>query len=107
VLYGPTETTIICLSYEARRGIKEQGHPIGRPLGNVELRVVNDQGDLAPQGVPGELLIGGHGLSRGYWERAELTAAKYVEVEGRRYYRSGDLVRYRAEGNISVGRTIR
>jgi amino acid adenylation domain-containing protein/non-ribosomal peptide synthase protein (TIGR01720 family) len=100
VLYGPTETTIICITYDAQRGVKEEGHPIGRPLGNVEVRIVNEQGDLAPRGVPGELLIGGLGVSRGYWERPELTAARYAEIEGRRYYRSGDLARYLPDGRL-------
>ena len=108
VVYGPTETTIICAIYRVPRGRRAERVLIGRPLPEVEVRVVDSQGALVPPGLPGELWIGGPGVARGYFRREELTAERFVEVEGRRFYRSGDLVRQvPAEGGALefLGRT--
>src|SRR5262249_12407511 len=77
---------------------------IGRPIANTESYVVDAGGSLAPAGVPGELLLGGAGLARGYLGRPDLTAEKFVpspvgEV-GSRLYRTGDLARVRADGRL-------
>jgi non-ribosomal peptide synthetase component F len=105
VLYGPTEGTIICSSYEAKRGKKEEGHRIGRGLGNVKVRVVDEAKRLVACGVSGELLVGGEAVSRGYWKREEQTREKYVELGGERWYRTGDVVRWVGEGELEyVGR---
>jgi amino acid adenylation domain-containing protein/non-ribosomal peptide synthase protein (TIGR01720 family) len=93
VVYGPTETTIICMVHRVPRSRRPERALIGRPLPEVELRVVDPKGVLVPPGVPGELWIGGPGVARGYFRREELTAERFVEVAGRRFYRSGDLVR--------------
>jgi amino acid adenylation domain-containing protein len=103
-LYGPTEASIVSTSHlvgeaEATTG----GLPIGRPLPGVRALVVSDGGALAPVGVPGELLLGGPVLGRGYLGRPGLTAERFVpdpfdEVPGARLYRTGDLVRWRADG---------
>jgi acyl carrier protein len=79
--------------------------PIGQPLSNTEVWVLDQQSRMVPVGVPGELCIGGDGLARGYIRRPELTAEKFVphpysRNAGARLYRTGDLVRYREDGNI-------
>ncbi|HJX28288.1 MAG TPA: amino acid adenylation domain-containing protein, partial [Thermoanaerobaculia bacterium] len=101
VLYGPTEGTIICASFRANdipwpdRGPKAM---LGRPLPDAEIRLVDRSGGLAAIGVPGELWIGGPGVTRGYLGREELTAEKYPQVDGRRWYRTGDLARWLPDG---------
>jgi amino acid adenylation domain-containing protein/non-ribosomal peptide synthase protein (TIGR01720 family) len=93
VVYGPTETTIICMAHRVPRGSRPGRALIGRPLPEVELRVVDARGRAVPPGLPGELWIGGPGVARGYFRREELTAERFVVSGGRRFYRSGDLVR--------------
>ena len=108
VVYGPTETTIICTAHRVPRHRRPERALIGRPLPEVEARVVDWQGALVPLGLPGELWIGGPGVARGYFRRAELTAERFVEVDGCRFYRTGDLVRQvAAEGGALefLGRT--
>jgi amino acid adenylation domain-containing protein len=105
VLYGPTEGTMVCTSHPVPRGARPERTLIGRPFANAGVRVIDRWGD-APLGVPGELWIGGPGVARGYFRRGELTAERFVELEGRRYYRSGDLVRLLADGTLEfLGRT--
>ncbi len=105
VLYGPTEGTIVCTCHPVPKGTRPERTLIGRPFANAEARVIDRWGD-APPGVPGELWIGGPGVARGYFRRDELTAERFVEREGRRYYRSGDLVRHLADGTLEfLGRT--
>jgi amino acid adenylation domain-containing protein len=108
VLYGPTETSIVCTGYPVPRDRRPERPLIGRPLDNVELRVVDPRGGLVPLGVPGELWVGGPGVARGYFRRDELTAERFVQADGRRFYRTGDLVRQLAgEGGALefLGRT--
>lgn len=102
-MYGPTETTIwsSLLAVEAAQGIV----PIGRPIANTDMYIVDAHLNPVPLGVPGELLIGGAGLSRGYLKRPELTAEKFIPhpfsaAQDARLYRTGDLCRYRPEGVI-------
>ena len=103
--YGPTETTVGVLTFEAtpRRPDTPSGTLVlGRPLPNSQVFVVDNHLRRVPLGVPGELLIGGAGVARGYLGRPELNAEKFIVNpfgEGR-LYRSGDLVRQRADGNI-------
>jgi amino acid adenylation domain-containing protein len=107
-LYGPTEATIVCAGDRVPRARRPERPLIGRPLDNVELRVVDSRGELVPLGVPGELWVGGPGVARGYFRRDELTAERFVEMDGHRYYRTGDLVRQLpAEGGALefLGRT--
>ncbi|ETX30431.1 MupA/Atu3671 family FMN-dependent luciferase-like monooxygenase [Roseivivax isoporae] len=104
-MYGPTETTIWS-SVEPvapTAGIVN----IGRPIANTQLYVLDAERAPVPVGVPGELWIGGRGVARGYWNREELTAERFVPnpFHGGRMYRTGDLVRRRADGRIDfVGR---
>lgn len=100
--YGPTETTI----YSSAHCVDpdEDGTvPIGRPVANTQLYVLDAQGGLLPVGVPGELHIGGVGLARGYRGRPDLSVQRFVEragVPGQRLYATGDLVRQRPDGQI-------
>jgi amino acid adenylation domain-containing protein len=101
--YGPTEVTVCATIAECR---KQRGAPpIGRPLGNKNLYVLDSHQQPVPLGVAGELCIGGVGLARGYLNRPELTAEKFIpnpwgSDSSDRLYRSGDLVRYREDGNL-------
>lgn len=98
-MYGPTETTIWSTSYTGECGL--QTMPIGKPLANTSVYVLDKQMALVPFGVTGELYIGGHGISRGYRKQADLTADRFVpdpwHSQGARMYRTGDLVRYRPD----------
>ncbi|WP_420127104.1 non-ribosomal peptide synthase/polyketide synthase [Longimicrobium sp.] len=105
VLYGPTEGTILASTHPVPADGMVDGHPIGRPLGNVRLYVCDAIGNAQPAGVPGELLIGGAGVARGYLGRPELTAERFVPdafgaEPGARLYRTGDRARWRADGTL-------
>jgi amino acid adenylation domain-containing protein len=105
VLYGPTEGTMVCTYYAVPPDARPEGTAIGRPFAHAEMRVIDRWGD-APLTVPGELWIGGPGVARGYFRRSELTAERFVERDGRRYYRTGDRVRHLADGRLEfLGRT--
>ena len=102
-VYGPTETTIWSTIH--RITTVDGTVPVGRPIANTQLYVVDRRGDPVPPGVPGELLIGGAGVALGYLKRAELTAERFVPDRfrpemGGRLYRTGDLVRYRRDGVV-------
>jgi amino acid adenylation domain-containing protein len=111
VLYGPTEGTILASTHPVPADGIVAGHPIGRPLGNVRLYVCDALVSPQPAGVPGELLIGGAGVSRGYLGHAAMTAERFVpdpfSVEGgARLYRTGDRARWRADATLEyLGRT--
>ena len=105
--YGPTETTVGVLSGRVERGVRVPGAlsvPLGRPLGNVRVYVLDARGQPVPVGVPGELYIGGDSVARGYLGRPELTAERFVPdafgAPGARVYRSGDKVRWLTDGRI-------
>ncbi len=107
--YGPTETTV-CASLHYCLPNKQHDPPIGRPITNVDLYIVDEFLQPVPDGVAGELLIGGVSLARGYLGRPDLTAQKFIPCPfgakvGERLYRSGDLCRYLTDGSIEyVGR---
>lgn len=101
-LYGPTETTIWST---VKRLDPECAPTIGRPLANTQIYILNRSLQPAPVGVAGELFIGGTGLARGYLKRPELTAQRFIPDPfsadpGARLYKTGDLVRYLANGDI-------
>jgi amino acid adenylation domain-containing protein len=102
--YGPTETVVGCAVYEINAETPWTGAiPIGRPISNTRVYVLDGSLEAVPIGVAGELFIGGAGLARGYLGRADLTAERFVPHpygEGERLYRTGDLVRYLADGNL-------
>uniref|UniRef100_UPI000FDAE023 non-ribosomal peptide synthetase n=1 Tax=Paenibacillus kobensis TaxID=59841 RepID=UPI000FDAE023 len=100
-LYGPTEATVDVTSFDCRPGLDRI--PIGRPIDNIRLYVVDRHLRPLPDGIPGELCIAGAGLARGYLGRLELTEEKFVAnpmQPGERMYRSGDIARWLTDGNI-------
>ena len=109
--YGPTETVVGCCVYEVREQDGDSGAvPIGRPIANTEMYVLDKGLEPVAVAVKGEIYIGGEGVARGYVNRAELTAERFIPDghgrNGERVYRSGDVGRYRADGNIEyLGRT--
>jgi len=97
-VYGPTETTIWSTVSRVTPG--EGPVPIGRPIANTTIHILDRYRNTAPIGVVGELFIGGAGLAHGYRHRPDLTAERFVEIRGERLYRTGDLARYRPDGTI-------
>jgi amino acid adenylation domain-containing protein/FkbH-like protein len=109
--YGPTETVVGCCAYELTEDFDRTGPiPIGRPIANTRLYILDAHRQLVPVGVVGELYIGGDGVARGYLNRPELTEEKFipdpfVKETGARLYRTGDMARYLADREIEyVGR---
>lgn len=102
-MYGPTETTIWSTMHAGVEG--DNTVLIGRPIGNTQCYVTDRQLQPTPGGITGEVLIGGNGVVRGYWNRPDLTAARFVPDHlgarsGRRLYCTGDLARYLPDGNL-------
>ena len=110
-LYGPTEAAIDVTWWPCQPTDEAETVPIGRPIANTAIYLLDRDGQPTPVGVPGELCIGGVGLARGYVRRPALTADRFVPDpfggrSGVRLYRTGDLARYRADGAIEyLGRT--
>jgi amino acid adenylation domain-containing protein len=102
--YGPTETVVGCCVYEVRGDDPHSGPvPIGHPIANTELYVLDADAKPVPDGVAGELCIGGAGVARGYLNRPELTQQRFIADpfsgrEGASLYKTGDLARRRADG---------
>ena len=109
--FGPTETTVGCATYELPQDIRARHSiPIGRPIWNTQLYVLDESLQPVPTGVPGELYIAGAGLARGYLNRPSSSAERFVAnpfgTPGTRLYRTGDLVRWLPEGVLDyLGRT--
>jgi amino acid adenylation domain-containing protein len=105
--YGPTECTVVATSGEIRPSDKSENAPsIGRPVDKVEIYIVDQELKPVADGLPGELLIGGAGVGRGYLNLLELTADKFIpdpfsSAAGARLYRSGDLARKLPDGQIA------
>ena len=104
-LYGPTEATIDATSHPCERKLTRRMIPIGCPVANTQIYLLDQALSPMPIGMVGELYIGGAGLARGYLHKPELTAEKFIpnpfSVEpGARMYRTGDLARYLPDGNI-------
>jgi hypothetical protein len=104
-LYGPTEAAIDATSYVCSESDSHGWMPIGRPIANTQIYILEQYLAPAPIGVVGEIYIGGLGLARGYLNQPEFTAEKFIyhSFEGepaRRLYKTGDLARYLADGNI-------
>ena len=102
---GPTEATFVSTLFTFRREQDARRIPIGRPIGNVRIHVLDRYDQPVPVGVPGELCIAGHGVGRGYWRRPDLTARAFVpdpfDADPQaRMYRTGDCARYRPDGNL-------
>ncbi|KRR27580.1 non-ribosomal peptide synthetase [Bradyrhizobium retamae] len=106
-LYGPTETTV--WSARHRLDAQDDRPVLGGPIGNTTLHILDNDLNLVPVGVAGELYIGGAGLARGYWRRGALSAERFIPDPfgrpGARLYRTGDIARWRADGVIEyIGR---
>jgi amino acid adenylation domain-containing protein len=107
--YGPTETTVGSLTlrladYEEPRQSGARV-PIGRPIANTQLYILDSSGAPVPVGVTGELYIGGDGVAAGYVNEPAMTAERFVEnpwKPGTRMYRTGDLCRYRPDGTVEI-----
>jgi amino acid adenylation domain-containing protein len=104
-LYGPTETSVEVTYWECDRNSPLTTVPIGRPVGNTQTYVLDRHMNPVPIGVPGELFLGGVQVGRGYWNRPELTAEKFVshpfsKNPQARLYRTGDLCRWLPNGAI-------
>lgn len=104
-VYGPTEASIDATYWTCQPGLETAIAPIGRPIANAEAYVLDEHMQPVATGDSGELYIGGRGLARGYLKRPDLTAARFVphpyssNTEAR-LYKTGDLVRYRSDGNL-------
>jgi hypothetical protein len=101
-MYGPTETTVWSTTYQFPADVKQVF--IGRPIGNTTCFVFDARGQQVPIGVPGELLIGGDGVTHGYLHRPELTAERFIDTPHGKLYRTGDVARFRADGNLEYQR---
>ncbi|MBE9178535.1 amino acid adenylation domain-containing protein [Oculatella sp. LEGE 06141] len=120
-LYGPTEAAIDVTHWTCQRQDTGSSVPIGRPIANTQIDLLDKAGNPVPIGVPGEVHIGGVGLARGYWNRPDLTAEKFIPnpflkandkrqtdslsvtvtpLQSSRLYKTGDLARYRPDGTI-------
>jgi len=107
--YGPTEATTFATWFDAKRlGKSSASVPIGMPISNTDVHILDREGQPAPIGIRGEVFIGGDGLAIGYWNRHELTAERFVMRDvpaqtgtvTRRLYRTGDFARRLPDGNI-------
>jgi amino acid adenylation domain-containing protein len=105
-LYGPTEATVDVTAWSCPPESPQQANPpIGRPIANTQIYILDDSGEQVPIGAVGELYIGGVQVARGYLNRAELTREKFLpdpftSIPGGRMYRTGDLARWLTDGNI-------
>ena len=105
-LYGPTEAAVDVTSWQCAPQSALPRVPIGRPIANTQIYIVDERLRPVPTGVPGELLIGGAGVGRGYHNAPALTAQKFIPDQfskepGARLYRTGDLAKYRSDGVIA------
>ena len=104
-MYGPTETTVWSSVYQLPPDPARV--PVGRPIANTEVYILDHNLLPVPVGIPGELMIGGAGVARGYLGRAQLTAERFIHYPvpangAKRLYRTGDLARYLVDGNIEL-----
>ncbi len=102
-VYGPTETTIWSTAHNVTVQ-PEYPERIGRPIANTRIYILNEQARLVPIGIPGELCIAGAGLARGYFNRPDLTAERFIDIElfgkTERVYKTGDLARWLPDGHL-------
>jgi non-ribosomal peptide synthetase component F len=104
-LYGPTEGSITATYYRCSPETGDRTVPIGRPVANAQVYILDDNLEPLPRGIAGEIYIGGNGLAWGYLNRPQLTARKFIPdpfsaAAGARLYKTGDLGRFSANGNV-------
>lgn len=102
IIYGCTEVSCMGLTYEIPRDARVTRSFVGQPFPNVEVRVVDEQLQRVPVGVRGEIIFSGLGVTAGYFLRPDLTEARYLELDGRRWYRTGDVGRFHPCGNVEI-----
>jgi amino acid adenylation domain-containing protein len=106
VIYGCSEIACMGCTHFVARDRAATTTLVGKPFENTTVRLCDPEGNLVPIGVVGEILFAGAGVSAGYLNRAELTAERFSTIDGERFYRTGDLGRYDADGNVEIlGRT--
>ena len=100
VFYGCSEATTLLLNYQVPAATRVEKRLVGKPFNNMGIRLYDKHQNLVPIGIPGEIYVGGAGITRGYLNRPELTQEKYITLDGQRFYRTGDLARYLPDGNL-------
>jgi amino acid adenylation domain-containing protein len=103
--YGPTEATVWATVYKTNTAESESNVPIGRPISNCQIYILDENQNRVPIGVSGELFIGGKGVAKGYFNNPELTNKYFIQntfnpESSQQLYRTGDLCRYRSDGTI-------
>ncbi len=101
--YGPTEATVGCMIYEFNGGEQTNSVPIGKPIDNMQVYVLDQNLNLVPNGVDGELFLSGDGISRGYWNNLDLTDERFLNnpfIDGTKMYQTGDVVTQLEDGNL-------
>lgn len=102
VIYGCSEVSCMGCTYPVSRDQTITKSQVGKPFSNVSVRLYDAAGNLVPIGVAGEIYIGGSGVTQGYLNRQELTQEKFITIDGERFYRTGDVGRYDADGNLEM-----
>lgn len=102
VIYGCSEVSCMACAYPVPRQQVATKSQIGKPLNNVTVRLYDPQQNLVPIGVAGEIYLSGAGITKGYLHQPELTQEKFVTIDHQRFYRTGDLGRFDAQGNIEI-----
>ncbi|HEY9618636.1 MAG TPA: amino acid adenylation domain-containing protein [Microcoleaceae cyanobacterium] len=102
VIYGCSEVSCMACAYPVPHHQKVTKSQVGKPFNNVTVRLYDPQHNLVPIGVAGEIYISGAGITKGYLHQAELTQEKFVTIDHQRFYRTGDLGRFDAQGNLEI-----
>ena len=100
VIYGCSEISCMGTTYPIERDVAQSCTFVGKPFPNVTLRVLDQQRNLVPFGVVGEICFAGDGVAKGYLHRPDLTDEKFVEIDGKRFYRTGDMGRLHSDGHL-------
>ncbi len=100
VLYGCSEVSSLCATFPVPRDRTISRSRIGKPFNNVTIRLYDPAQNLVPIGVPGEIYVSGAGVTQGYLNRDDLTQEKFILMDGQRFYKTGDLGRLDADGNV-------